>query len=50
MTTRIRAQITPAAFFIGFGPGLLATLLGSAMAGLGIYKRQTSRLMKELEA
>jgi len=50
MTTRIRARVTPAAFFIGFGPGLLATFLGSAMAGLGIYKRQTSRLIKELEA
>jgi putative ABC transport system permease protein len=50
MTTRIRARVTPAAFFIGFAPGLLATLLGSAMAGLGIYKRQTSRLIKELEA
>ncbi|MDH4196561.1 MAG: FtsX-like permease family protein [Candidatus Aminicenantes bacterium] len=50
MTTRIRARVTPAAFFIGFAPGLLATFLGSAMAGLGIYKRQTSRLMKELEA
>ncbi len=50
MTTRMRAQVTWPAFIIGFGPGLLATFLGSAMAGLGIYKRQTSRLMKELEA
>jgi len=50
MTTRIRAQVTPAAFVIGFGPGFGATLLGSAMAGLGTYKRQTSRLIKEMEA
>jgi putative ABC transport system permease protein len=50
MTTRIRARVTPAAYVIGFAPGLLATFLGSAMAGLGIYRRQTSRLMKELEA
>jgi putative ABC transport system permease protein len=45
----IRAQITPASYVIGFLPGLLSTLLGSAIAGLGIYRRQTSRLLKELE-
>jgi hypothetical protein len=27
-----------------------ATMLGAATAGRGIYKRQTSRLLKELEA
>ena len=46
----MRAQITPASYVIGFIPGLLATLLGSSIAGIGIYKRQTSILMKELEA
>jgi putative ABC transport system permease protein len=46
----IRTQITPASFFVGFVPGLLATVTGAAIAGVGIYKRQTATLMKELEA
>jgi putative ABC transport system permease protein len=35
---------------IGFVPGLLATGLGTAISGMGVYKRQTAALMKELEA
>lgn len=50
METVLRAKITPISFVIGFVPGLAATFIGSAIAGLGIYKRQTARLMKELEA
>jgi putative ABC transport system permease protein len=46
----IRTEITPVAFVIGFVPGLLANVVGSAIAGIGIYKRQTATLMKELEA
>lgn len=49
MQTVIRAQITPATFVIGFLPGLLATGIGTAVSGRGIYKRQTASLMKELE-
>ncbi len=45
----MRAQVTPASYLIGFIPGLFATLLGSAASGVGIYKRQTSQLFKELE-
>jgi putative ABC transport system permease protein len=45
----IRARITPFTFVIGFLPGLLATFLGTAISGIGIYKRQTSELFKELE-
>jgi putative ABC transport system permease protein len=45
----IRAQVTPVSFIIGFIPGLLATFLGSAISGIGIYRRQTSQLFKELE-
>ncbi len=45
----IRAQVTPVSFFIGFIPGLLATFLGAAISGAGIYRRQTSQLFKELE-
>ncbi|HEY9166603.1 MAG TPA: FtsX-like permease family protein [Candidatus Kryptonia bacterium] len=45
----VRAQITGLTFVIGFFPGLLATFLGTAMSGIGIYRRQTSQLFKELE-
>jgi putative ABC transport system permease protein len=49
METVLRAKITPMSFVIGFVPGLAATFIGTAIAGLGIYKRQTAHLMKELE-
>jgi putative ABC transport system permease protein len=46
----IRARISPPDFFIGFIPGLISTVLGTMLSGIGIYKRQTARLFKELEA
>jgi putative ABC transport system permease protein len=45
----VRAKVTPVSYVIGFVPGLIATFLGTSISGLGIYKRQTSQLMKELE-
>ena len=45
----IWAQISVVSFFIGFVPGLLATGIGTAISGIGVYKRQTATLMKELE-
>jgi len=45
----IRAKVTPSSFVIGFIPGLLANVLGASIAGIGIYKRKTAQLMKELE-
>ena len=45
-----RAQITNATWYIGFIPGLVSTQLGTMLAGIGIYKRQTAQLFKELEA
>lgn len=44
-----RARITPEAFYIGFIPGLLAAILGAMLSGIGIYKRKTASLFKELE-
>jgi putative ABC transport system permease protein len=44
-----RAHITPRAYYIGFVPGLFSTVLGTALAGIGIYRRNTARLFKELE-
>jgi putative ABC transport system permease protein len=49
MSNVIRARITSFTYIIGFLPGLLATLLGTAISGIGIYKRQTAQLFKELE-
>jgi len=45
----MRARVSPVSYGIGFIPGLAATFLGSSISGLGIYRRQTARLMKELE-
>jgi len=50
MSDVLRAQVTQTSYFIGFIPGLAATLLGSMISGLGIYRRQTSQLTKEFEA
>jgi putative ABC transport system permease protein len=49
LTNVIRARITPFTFVIGFIPGLGATFLGTAIAGIGVYRRQTSSLMKEMD-
>ncbi|MFQ6604820.1 MAG: ABC transporter permease [Fidelibacterota bacterium] len=47
--TVFRASITPETWYIGFIPGTMATVLGTALAGIGIYRRQTAQLFKELE-
>jgi putative ABC transport system permease protein len=44
------SKVTPDLFYIGFLPGLLATVLGTMLAGLAIYKREMSQLFKELES
>lgn len=44
-----RAIVTPAAYYIGFIPGLVSMVLGNALAGIGIYRRKTAQLFKELE-
>lgn len=45
----MRAKVSPVSYGIGFIPGLAATFLGASISGLGIFRRQTSQLMKELE-
>ncbi|MBN2103389.1 FtsX-like permease family protein [bacterium] len=50
MPNTFRAGITPPAYFIGIIPGLIATVLGTSLSGIGIYRRQTASLFKELEA
>lgn len=49
MPTVFRSQINATTYFIGFIPGVLSTVIGASLAGIGIYKRQTANLFKELE-
>ncbi len=49
MPTVFRAVVTPSMYIVGFIPGVLATVMGSALAGFAIYKRKTARLFHELE-
>jgi putative ABC transport system permease protein len=50
MPTVFHARITTETWFIGFIPGVFSTLIGTMLSGIGIYKRQTAQLFKELEA
>ena len=49
MPSVLRSKYTPELLYIGFIPGLLAMVLGNMLSGIGIYKRQTATLFKELE-
>jgi len=49
LPSRFRSVVTPQLFYIGFIPGLFAMVLGNALSGIGIYRRNTARLFKELE-
>jgi len=50
MSNVMRAYVNANSYLAGLVPGIGSTVLGAAMAGIGIYKRQTSQLFKELEA
>lgn len=43
-------QVTAELFYIGFIPGILATVFGTMLAGRAIYSREMAQLFKELEA
>lgn len=48
MPAVFRAHVGAQAFYIGFIPGLFSMVLGNALSGIGIYKRKTAELFKEL--
>ncbi len=50
MPSVMRGQINFTTYYIGFVPGIISTVVGAMLAGIGIYKRQTANLFKELEA
>ena len=45
----IGAKVTPQLYYVGFFPGILSTLIGAALAGRAIFKRNTAVLFKELD-
>ena len=49
LSNEIRARVTPTSYVIGLLPGIIASAIGTMFAGIGIYRRQTSQLFKELE-
>jgi len=49
MPSIFRANITAPAYYLGFIPGLFSVVLGTMLSGIGIYKRKTASLFKELE-
>jgi len=49
MPSVARAEVDSIAYYIGVIPGIISMVLGNALAGIGIYRRETASLMKELE-
>jgi putative ABC transport system permease protein len=49
MPGKFHAKIVPEAFYLGFIPGVFSSTLGTMLSGIGIYKRKTASLFKELE-
>lgn len=49
MPSTMRAKMTFSQLYIGFIPGVIAMVLGNMLSGIGIYKRETATLFKELE-
>ena len=50
MPNVVRSRITPPDFYIGFIPGVISTVAGTMLSGIGIYRRKTAQLFKELES
>jgi len=49
MSPILRAEVTPEGFLIGFIPGIISVVIGTSLASIGVYKRSTASLFKELE-
>jgi putative ABC transport system permease protein len=49
MSNVMRAEVRPEGFIIGFIPGIASVVLGTALSAIGVYRRSTASLFKELE-
>jgi putative ABC transport system permease protein len=49
MSSVMRSKVSTTSVVMGFIPGFIAPILGTSLSGIGIYRRQTSQLFKELE-
>jgi len=49
MSAKMQAQVNTTSYIVGFLPGVLASVMGAIISGIGIYKRNTAQLFKELE-
>lgn len=47
--TEMRTKITAQSYYMGIIPGVGGTVLGTILSGIGIFKRKTAQLFKELE-
>ena len=45
----LKAKVSTNLLYLGYIPGLISIVFGTALAGRGIFKRNTSKLFKELE-
>lgn len=45
----LKAKVSSNLLYLGYIPGLISIVFGTALAGRGIFKRNTSKLFKELE-
>jgi putative ABC transport system permease protein len=45
----LHAQITAETYYIGLFPVIFSMVLGTMLSGIGIYKRRTAQLFRELE-
>lgn len=49
MSNVMRAEISTTTYYIGFFPGLLSTVFGAVLSGIGVLQRPTAQLFKELD-
>jgi len=45
----VYTELSPGDALVSLIPGVLSTVMGAALAGIAVFKRQTSQLFKELE-
>ena len=45
----LKAKVSSNLLYLGYIPGLISIVFGTSLAGRGIFKRNTSKLFKELE-